>query len=274
MSEAADKLAAVRALVTASTQRLLGDTIGVDDDAWRAPSRLPRWSRGHVATHLARQADAAAADSSAGPRTGVRQDMYASPQVREDEIEAGCRPHRARAPGRPGHQRGAAGRGLREPRPGRLDRRRPDGAWDAEVELRGGQRVVGPAAPAGPADRGRAAPRRPGRRLRGRPTSTTRPPSGCWSGRPTGCGARDEFPRLELVSDTGFHTTLGSSGDVRRITGSSPALLGWLTGRAAPTSSGAATAWCSPVCDPRRPSTTRERPGMRDEITAFGGAAR
>ena len=47
-------------------------------------------------------------------------------------------------------------------------------------------------------------------------------------------GARDEFPRLELVSDTGFHTTLGSSGDVRRISGSSPALLGWLTGRAAP----------------------------------------
>ena len=47
-------------------------------------------------------------------------------------------------------------------------------------------------------------------------------------------GARDEFPRLELVSDTGFHTTLGSSGAVRRIAGSSSALLGWLTGRAAP----------------------------------------
>ena len=44
-------------------------------------------------------------------------------------------------------------------------------------------------------------------------------------------GARDEFPRLELVSDSGFHTALGSSGDVRRVTGSSPALLGWLTGR-------------------------------------------
>ena len=57
MSDASDKLAAVRALVTASTQQLLGDTIGVDDEAWRSPSRLPGWGRGHVATHLARQAD-------------------------------------------------------------------------------------------------------------------------------------------------------------------------------------------------------------------------
>src|SRR6187549_2080140 len=89
MSEAADKLAAVRALVTASTQRLLGDTIGVDDNAWRSASRLPRWSRGHVATHLARQADGLARLVEwAG--SGVRQEMYASPQHREDEIEAGA----------------------------------------------------------------------------------------------------------------------------------------------------------------------------------------
>ena len=98
MNEAADKLAAVRALVTASTQRLLGDTIGVDDDAWRSPSRLPRWSRGHVATHLARQADALGRLVD-WARTGVRQEMYASPQVREDEIESGEAPESGPAAG-------------------------------------------------------------------------------------------------------------------------------------------------------------------------------
>jgi hypothetical protein len=89
MSEASDKLAAVRALVTASTQRLLGDTIGVDQEDWSGPSRLPRWSRGHVATHLARQADGLARLVE-WARTGHRQEMYASLQAREDEIEAGA----------------------------------------------------------------------------------------------------------------------------------------------------------------------------------------
>ena len=45
-------------LLRTSTARLLGDTIAVSDDDWRAPSRLPYWSRGHVGTHVARQADA------------------------------------------------------------------------------------------------------------------------------------------------------------------------------------------------------------------------
>ena len=41
-----------------ATQRLLGDTIGMDEDQWRAPSLLPGWTRAHVAVHLARGADA------------------------------------------------------------------------------------------------------------------------------------------------------------------------------------------------------------------------
>lgn len=40
-----------------ATQRLLGYTIGLDDDDWHAPTALPGWSRAHVATHLARNAD-------------------------------------------------------------------------------------------------------------------------------------------------------------------------------------------------------------------------
>jgi len=232
MSEAADKLAAVRALVTASTQRLLGDTIGVDDDAWRSPSRLPRWTRGHVATHLARQADAAGRLVT-WARTGVRHDMYASPQVREEEIEQGA--------DRTGLQLqvdlDTSAESLTEGF-GRLDSAASaedgsGGVWDTEVELRGGQRVVARLLPLA--------------RLTevvlhhidldiGFEVTDVDDETAEWllEWSAYRLGARDEFPRLELASDTGFHTTLGSSGDVRRITGSSPALLGWLTGRAGP----------------------------------------
>lgn len=40
-----------------ATQRLLGFTIAMDEDEWREPTPLPGWSRAHVATHLARDAD-------------------------------------------------------------------------------------------------------------------------------------------------------------------------------------------------------------------------
>ena len=50
-SPATPQLETLRRLVRTATQRLLGDTILVTDDQWRAPSRLPDWTRGHVATH-------------------------------------------------------------------------------------------------------------------------------------------------------------------------------------------------------------------------------
>lgn len=40
-----------------ANQRLLGDTIGISDPQWHSPSLLPGWTRAHVATHLARNAD-------------------------------------------------------------------------------------------------------------------------------------------------------------------------------------------------------------------------
>src|SRR5918999_2390237 len=54
---AATQLDTLRGLVTMATQQLLGDTIAVSDEDWRGPSRLPEWSRGHVASHIARHAD-------------------------------------------------------------------------------------------------------------------------------------------------------------------------------------------------------------------------
>ncbi len=42
---------------------------------------------------------------------------------------------------------------------------------------------------------------------------------------------RDDFPRLQLTSDTGFATTVGSAGEPIAVSGGSAHLLGWLMGR-------------------------------------------
>lgn len=47
----------VRRLKMAATKRLLGDTIAISDSDWLGPTTLPGWTRAHVATHLARNAD-------------------------------------------------------------------------------------------------------------------------------------------------------------------------------------------------------------------------
>jgi maleylpyruvate isomerase len=53
------------------------------------PSRLPGWSRGHVLSHLARNADALV-NLLTWARTGTETRMYASPADRADGIEAGA----------------------------------------------------------------------------------------------------------------------------------------------------------------------------------------
>lgn len=50
-------LSEVRRLKMAATQRLLGDTIAVSEDDWHSPTALPGWTRAHLATHIARNAD-------------------------------------------------------------------------------------------------------------------------------------------------------------------------------------------------------------------------
>lgn len=50
-------LAAVRRSKLTSTQRLLGDTITISQADWGQPTILPGWTRAHLATHLARNAD-------------------------------------------------------------------------------------------------------------------------------------------------------------------------------------------------------------------------
>lgn len=77
------------ALLAAVTDDLLDDVRTLDDDAVRAPSLLPGWTRGHVLTHIARNADAMC-NLLEWARTGVEHPMYASREQRDADIEAGA----------------------------------------------------------------------------------------------------------------------------------------------------------------------------------------
>jgi maleylpyruvate isomerase len=220
----ADQLETVRGLVNAATQRLLGDTIAVAEEAWREPSRLPGWTRGHVATHIARHADGIVRLTE-WARTGERLDMYVSAEQREADIEAGS---------------GRSGLELQidlDTTAGRLndafealDR---DDAWDAIVELRGGLRVPARLLPLT-------------RLLEvvihhvdldiGYEISDIEQSTAEWllewcAFRLRG---RDDFPRLDLTSDSGFRITVGNAGEPVALSGSSANLLGRLTSRLDP----------------------------------------
>jgi maleylpyruvate isomerase len=85
--ESSDQTGAVRELLAAANRRLLGDTITVPDADWRQPTALPGWTRAHVASHLARHAEAFTRLAN-WAHTGVQQQMY--PGDRDAEIAAGA----------------------------------------------------------------------------------------------------------------------------------------------------------------------------------------
>ena len=72
-----------------ATTRYLGALTELDDDDMRAPSLLPGWSRGHVVTHLARNADAFC-NLLHGAESGEERSMYPSREQRDADIEAGA----------------------------------------------------------------------------------------------------------------------------------------------------------------------------------------
>jgi maleylpyruvate isomerase len=76
--------------VDRATARLLETARKLDDAAVTGPSLLPGWTRGHVLTHLARNADACV-NLLTGARTGADRPMYPSPEQRNADIEAGAR---------------------------------------------------------------------------------------------------------------------------------------------------------------------------------------
>jgi maleylpyruvate isomerase len=72
-----------------ATSRLVRTADALTDEEAAAPSLLPGWSRGHVLTHIARNADGMVrlVDWAV---TGVPTPMYASPEAREQDIAAGA----------------------------------------------------------------------------------------------------------------------------------------------------------------------------------------
>ncbi len=72
-----------------STDRLLTTARAMTDSEARAPSALPGWTRGHVLTHLARNADGLV-NLITWASTGVEHEMYPGGRERRDaDIEAG-----------------------------------------------------------------------------------------------------------------------------------------------------------------------------------------
>src|ERR1700728_1987632 len=81
--------AVLRGWVDESTGRLLAGTAAITDARAREPSSLPGWSRGHLLTHLARNADGLR-NLLIWARTGVVTPQYPSVEARDEEIEAGA----------------------------------------------------------------------------------------------------------------------------------------------------------------------------------------
>ncbi|WP_345611549.1 maleylpyruvate isomerase family mycothiol-dependent enzyme [Pseudonocardia adelaidensis] len=108
---------------------LRGHMMRMGEDAFAAPSALPGWSRAHVLTHVARNADALI-NLLDWARTGVRTPAYASREQRDADIEAGARraPAEIRADVVESSDRLA-----------RVVRAMPESAWSARVQnARGG----------------------------------------------------------------------------------------------------------------------------------------
>lgn len=85
---ASTAIAHLEEMVVAST-RYLGALTDLTDEDMRAASLLPGWSRGHVVTHLARNADALC-NLVRWAETGVESPMYTSREQRDADIDSGA----------------------------------------------------------------------------------------------------------------------------------------------------------------------------------------
>ena len=71
-----------------ATARYLASLTDLTDEDVRRPSLLPGWTRGHVISHLARNADGLA-NVLHGAQAGEIRSMYPSQEARDTDIEAG-----------------------------------------------------------------------------------------------------------------------------------------------------------------------------------------
>lgn len=78
-------------LLSRATERLLADVARLTTDAdARTPSGLPGWTRGHVLTHLARNAEDHARMAAAAARGELAEQYPGGEAQRQDEIERGA----------------------------------------------------------------------------------------------------------------------------------------------------------------------------------------
>ncbi|MBO3748622.1 maleylpyruvate isomerase N-terminal domain-containing protein [Streptosporangiaceae bacterium NEAU-GS5] len=82
-------LDAYRHELDAANRRLISTVARLSDDDMRAPSLLPGWTRGHVVTHVARNADSHL-NLLTWASTGIYTPQYPNPDTRDSEIEAGA----------------------------------------------------------------------------------------------------------------------------------------------------------------------------------------
>ncbi|HEY7325101.1 MAG TPA: maleylpyruvate isomerase family mycothiol-dependent enzyme [Streptosporangiaceae bacterium] len=87
--DAARRAAELTQRVDIASARVLATAARISDEQAREASPLPGWSRGHVLTHLSRNADGLR-NLLIWARTGVVTPQYPSTQVRNEEIEAGA----------------------------------------------------------------------------------------------------------------------------------------------------------------------------------------
>ncbi len=213
-------VAEARESLAAADRRLLGDTIAVSDADWRSDTALPGWTRAHVATHLARHADAFSRLTE-GLVAGRQESMY--PGDRDAEIEAGA--------GRNGLEiqtdlDTSAGRLAAA-----FDRLDRAGGWDRPVTLPKGNRL-----PAGLLPSARLfevvvhhLDLQLGLEVDDIDDRTAELCLRWVCRRQAG---RDDFPALRLQPEGRAPITLGRpSPDTTPVRGRANRLLGWLTGR-------------------------------------------
>jgi maleylpyruvate isomerase len=84
-----DEISQALADIQAAAERLLATAARLTDTEVGEPSLLPGWTRGHVLTHIARNADGLA-NLLRWASTGTEIPMYASREKRDADIEAGA----------------------------------------------------------------------------------------------------------------------------------------------------------------------------------------
>lgn len=211
---------AVRKRKLEATQSLLGSTIAISEDDWQHPSLLPGWTRAHVATHLARNADGLIRLIH-GVSTGVPTRMYGSDRERQRDIERGS-------------ERGALDLQIDlDTTAGRLS-----AALDAIAE------VPGETAVELPAGRWVRVDLLPLARLNevvlhhvdldcGFGIDHVDEDIARWllEWNAFWIGERADFPAVEILSDSGFSARLGAPGEPVQVLESDSWLLGWITAR-------------------------------------------